>query len=179
MDSQLREATRLWVLAQPAVSAFITTVVRDFRDRDDVLQDVAVAVLESFGRYDAARPFVPWAIGVARNQVGLYLRKRRRDRHTFDSEAMERVAEAFVRISAAEGNRLDRLGECIRELTGRVREICDLRYREDLKPAAIAARMGMQANAVSKVLQRARDQLRHCVEKRAASTPAASLVRPT
>lgn len=72
MDDQTRQATRMWTLAQPAVSAFITSVVRDFRDRDDVLQDVAVAVIESFGRWDPERPFAAWAIGVARNQVGLY-----------------------------------------------------------------------------------------------------------
>ncbi len=61
MDRQIVEATRLWVLSQPAVAAFLSTVVRDFRERDDVLQDVAVAVLESFPRYDAAKPFTPWA----------------------------------------------------------------------------------------------------------------------
>jgi hypothetical protein len=44
VDRQIVEATRLWVLAQPAVAAFLSTVVRDFRERDDVLQDVAVAV---------------------------------------------------------------------------------------------------------------------------------------
>ena len=74
MDERTRQATRLWTLAQPAVSAFITSVVRDFKDRDDVLQDVAVAVIESFDRYDPQRPFTAWAIGVARNQVGLYLK---------------------------------------------------------------------------------------------------------
>ena len=46
MDDSTRKATRLWTLAQPRVSAFVTSVVRDFRDRDDVLQDIAVAVVE-------------------------------------------------------------------------------------------------------------------------------------
>ena len=167
MNPRLREVTRLWVLAQPTVSAFITTMVRDFRDRDDVLQNVAVAVFEGFDRYDADRPFVPWAIGVARNQVRLYLRRRARDRHTFDNDALDRVAAAFGRVVEADHDQLAQLGECLQAIKGRVREICDLRYREDLKPAAIAARMGMQANAVSKVLQRARDQLRQCLERRA------------
>jgi len=48
MDDQTRQAARLWTLAQPAVSAFVTAVVRDFKDRDDVLQDIAVAAIESF-----------------------------------------------------------------------------------------------------------------------------------
>ncbi len=65
MDDRTRQATRQWTLAQPVVSAFLTSVVRDFRDRDDVLQDVAVAVVECFDRWDRERPFVAWAMGDA------------------------------------------------------------------------------------------------------------------
>lgn len=68
MDESTRQATRLWTLAQPAVSSFVSSVVRDFRDRDGVLQEVAVAVIESFESYDSKRPFLAWAIGVARNR---------------------------------------------------------------------------------------------------------------
>lgn len=80
MNEARRQATRLWTVAQPVVSAFVTSVIRDFKERDDVLQDIAVAAIESFDAYDVERPFVPWVMGVARNQVGLYLRRRRRDR---------------------------------------------------------------------------------------------------
>ena len=160
----------MWTLAQPAVSAFITTVVRDFRDRDDVLQDVAVAVIESFDRWDAERPFVAWAIGVARNQVGLYLRRRRREQHmlAFDPETIDSLQVAFS--SAAEGGepRMDFLHECLKSLEGRARTMCELRYQQDLKPAAIAEIIGMTANAVAKSLQRIREQLRECIDHKAA-----------
>ncbi|NBV44367.1 MAG: sigma-70 family RNA polymerase sigma factor [Planctomycetia bacterium] len=166
MDERQRTATRLWTLAQPAVSAFITGIVRDFRDRDDVLQEVAVAVIESFDRYDPGRPFVPWAIGVARNQVGLYLRRRGRDRLCFDSAALDRVEAAFTAVPAEELHRLDRLRDCIQRLDPRGRQLCDLRYGDDLKPAAIATVMGLSANTVAKALQRVRDRLRECIERR-------------
>ena len=170
MDDSTRRAMRLWSLAQPAVSAFITTVVRDFADRDDVLQEVAVAVLESFASYDDSRPFTPWAIGVARNQAGLFLRRRRRDRHTFDSDAVAAVAAAFAGITADDVRPLDHLRDCLRGLDEKSRRLCELRYRDDLKPAAIAASLAMSANAVSKALQRIRDQLRSCVENKATAT---------
>ncbi|MCP4172172.1 MAG: RNA polymerase factor sigma-70, partial [Fuerstiella sp.] len=57
MDEKSRQATRLWTLAQPKVSAYVTSVVRDFKDRDDVLQDIAVAVIDSFDTYDPGRSF--------------------------------------------------------------------------------------------------------------------------
>lgn len=165
MDQRLRQVTREWTLAQPAVAAFLTSVVRDFRERDDLLQEVAVVVLESFDRYDESRPFVPWAIGIARNRVGTWLRSRRRARVTFDSVAIEQLAAAFAAIPADDYRRLDRLAECLGRLESKARELCDLRYREDLKPAAIAPRLGMTANSVAKALQRVRDRLRECIER--------------
>ena len=57
MDPSTRQAFALWTQAQPAVSAFVYALVGDARMRDEILQDVAVAVLESFGSYDPTRPW--------------------------------------------------------------------------------------------------------------------------
>src|SRR3954447_11640897 len=96
MDERTREVARLWTLAQPTVSAFVASMVREIRDRDDVLQDVAVAVLDSFDSYDPSRPFVAWALGIARNQALLHLRRKGRDRLVFDAEALDRIERAFA-----------------------------------------------------------------------------------
>ena len=168
MNQQARDVARLWTLAQPAVSAFVASMVRDFKDRDDVLQDVAVAVFDSFLQYDAARPFNAWAIGVARNQVLLYLRRKGRDRLVFDPQVVDRLEEAFAAVRADEIRRLDYLEDCIRGLEGRAVELFQLRYRDDLKPGAIASRVGMSANSVAKALQRMREVLRDCVDRKAA-----------
>ena len=167
MDEQTRQAMRLWTLALPVVSAFVTSVVRDFSARDDVLQEISIAVIESFERYDPARPFVGWALGIARNQVGLYLRRVRRDRLVFDDEAIHCLATSFENISTEELQKLDFLQDCLRGLEGRSKELCELRYRHDLKPAAIAEKIGMSANSVAKALQRIRDQLRDCINHKA------------
>ena len=170
VDDQTRQAARMWTLAQPAVSAFVTSIVRDFRDRDDVLQDVAVAVIESFGRWDAERPFVAWAIGVARNQVGLYLRRRRREHHVleFDPETIDALQVAFSSAADVGEPRLGFLRECLKSLDGRARTMCELRYQQDLKPAAIAELIGITANTVAKSLHRIREQLRECIDRKSA-----------
>lgn len=167
MDAQTRQAMKLWTLALPIVSAFVASAVRDGAARDDVLQEVAVAVLESFHRYDPERPFVAWALGIARNQVGLYLRSQRRDRLVFDGELVASLATAFAETSAEELRALDHLRDCLARLEGRARELCNLRYVDDLKPAAIADTVGMTANSVAKALQRIRERLRDCIEQKA------------
>jgi len=168
MDEKLRQATKLWTLAQPRVSAFLAMLVRDFRDRDDVLQETAVAVLESFDRFDPSRSFVGWALGIARNQALIHLRRKGRDAHSFDTETVERLATAFDELPSDEIGRLDHLRECLQTLESRARKLCEFRYGQDLKPAAIAAAAGMSANGVAKALQRIREQLRACIDRKAA-----------
>lgn len=168
MDSQTEKAARAWTIAQPVVSALIASLVRDFRDRDDVLQETAVAVIESFDRYDPARPFVAWALGIARNQVNLYLRRRGRERLVFDADSVAQIATAFASLGSEEIHHLDHLQACLKTLGGRARQLCELRYGQDLKPAAIAEAVGMSANAVAKALQRIREELRECVTRKAA-----------
>ncbi len=167
MEENTRKATRHWTLAQPVVSAYVTSIVRDIAARDDVLQDIAVAVIESFDSYDAERPFVGWALGIAQNQVALYLRRVRRDRLVFDEHTIANLATAFASISD-QISKLDYLRDCLQRLEGRARELCDLRYQHDQKPAAIADAVGMTANSVAKALQRVRDQLRECIDHKAA-----------
>ena len=168
------EAARLWTLAVPAVSAFVASLVRDFQARDDVLQDVAAAVIESFAGYDRTRPFVPWTLGIARNMVRLYFRRQAHERIVFDSEAVDALAAAFADASADPDRSLDRLGECVGELDQKSRELCRLRYELDLKPAAIGQAVSMGANTVAKTLQRIRERLRECVERKARGPGAGS-----
>jgi RNA polymerase sigma-70 factor (ECF subfamily) len=166
MDPRTREAFAHWTLAQPAVSAFVHAVVADRAERDDVLQEVAIAVLESYAAYDPARPFVAWAIGIARHAVADALRRRARAPMRLGDEAAEAVAQAIAQVHEGERERLAHLAACLEELDGRAREVCELRYRRDLAPARIAQVLGIQPNTAAKALQRVREQLRACIERR-------------
>lgn len=169
MDESTRQAMRLWTLVQPNVSAFVTSLVRDFHDRDDVLQDIAVTVVESFESYDDERPFIAWALGIARNRIRMYFRQKGRDRQVFGEATVDRLEAAFAELSRSDSDKFELLQECVGKLDGRARQFCEIRYRQDLKPAAIGELLGMNANAVAKALQRIRDQLRDCIERKSAA----------
>jgi RNA polymerase sigma-70 factor (ECF subfamily) len=168
VDNKILEAAKHWTLVQPVVSAYVGAVVRDFAARDDVLQEIAVAVLESFDRYDRTKPFQSWALGIARNQVHNYFRRISRDRLTFDEQIIAHLADAFDASAADFMQRLQLLGGCIDHLDDRARRVLEWRYRDDLKPAMIAQKMNSNANAVAKMLQRIRDRLRECIQNQSA-----------
>ena len=168
MNEQAREATRQWTLAVPTVSAFVSSLVRDSQDRDDILQETAVAVIESFGRYDASQSFVGWAIGIAKNQTRAHLRRKNREKIAFDSEAIQLLARAFEGDGMPD-RRLEHLGDCFDSLDARSQELCRWRYEQDRKPLEISERIGVTSNVVAKSLQRIRDRLRECMERKASA----------
>ncbi len=155
-----------WMTAQPIVSAFVTSMVRDFAARDDILQEVAVALLETFDRYDPERPFVGWALGVARNKVSNYLRDRQKTK-LMDEGTIDQLTHAFSEMHDTQAPTFKFLQDCLTHLDPRAKKLCELRYGLDLKPAAIAHQLGSSPNAIAKNLQRIRDQLRLCIERKA------------
>lgn len=164
MDSSRAQFTRLWTSSLPKAAAFVGSMVHDVSDRDDVLQDTAVAAMSAFERYDPERPFAAWVIGIARNQVRLYLRRKSKDPHLFDDDALDKLVHAFSEIQPEENDRLSRLEFCMEQLEGRARQICEYRYSHDLKPAVISQKMGLSPNTIAKALQRLREQLRTCID---------------
>lgn len=172
MNDSVRMATRLWTLALPRVSAFVGAQVRDVQDRDDILQDTAIAVIESIDRFDPTQNFTAWAIGIARNQVRLHYRRKSRDRSLLDTDSLDVLQAIMAEPDFADDQLYLHLEECMEGLESRARDLCRLRYDEDLKPAAIADRLGMTANHVAKSLQRIRDRLRDCMHRKAEMRPA-------
>jgi len=164
VDDRILIATKQWTLVQPVVSAFIAAVVRDFSVRDDILQDVAVAVLESYERYDPSRPFQTWALGIARNQIRSYLRRQKKDLLTFDEQVIANLADGFNEL-AGQQRSLEHLQGCVGKLDPKAIELLELRYSTGLKPAAIAERLHSNANNIAKALQRIRDLLRECIRR--------------
>jgi RNA polymerase sigma-70 factor (ECF subfamily) len=167
VDQRTKQAFALWTAAQPAVSAFVHALVGNAALRDEVLQETAVAVLESFGTYDPARPFLPWALTIARRAAADARRRGARFPAPLSEAAQDSLAAAFEQAGSADRARLDHLSDCIQALPAQQRELCDLRYRGDLKPARIAELMGLHPNTVAKSLQRLREQLRDCIDTRA------------
>jgi RNA polymerase sigma-70 factor (ECF subfamily) len=160
------EFTRRWTEAQPFVAGYINAVVPDFQEAEDLLQDVAVILLRKFLEYDAQRPFVAWAIGIARREVLMARRGHARNFLCYQADLLERIGEAYEELGPELGDRSRALGECMRTIKGRATELLRLRYEESLKPTSIAGRVGMAVVAVRVMLSRTRTALRECIERK-------------
>lgn len=60
---------RLLMQHEGEFRAFVRSMLRDRGLCHDVFQEVALTLWEQASRYDASRPFGPWARGIAANKV--------------------------------------------------------------------------------------------------------------
>ncbi len=167
---------RAWTQAQPAIAGYVAAVVQDAHAADDVLQNVAVAALRRFPEYDASRPFIAWAMGIAKIEILTARRDQGRTAARFRDATIDALAAAWEESLGETEARQQALGECLRQLVGRNRELVTLRYHQDLPLEEIAARLRMTSVAVRVALSRLRSALHSCIQRRlAAESPSHDL----
>ncbi len=155
-----------WTKAQPIVAAYISSLVPDFHQAEEILHQVAVVLVRKFDQYDPDRPFVAWAIGMAKYEVLKHRRRVATDKHVFADDLLEKVGQTYGEMAGQLDDRREALALCLGEVRGRARQALELRYVDDLKPAAMASRLGMTAGAVRVLLHRVRAGLRDCIGRR-------------
>lgn len=160
--------TRCWTHAQGAIAGYVSAVIGDPNVADDVLQDVAVALLRKFPEYDQDRPFIAWAMGIAKMQILTSRRDRARASARLCDAAVETLAADWEELLPEADARSRALASCVERLDRRGRELVVLRYREALDPQTIAERLHCSCGAVRTALTRLRSALHDCIDRRLA-----------
>ena len=160
------EFTTRWTQAEPVVRSYAASLVGDFHQVEDVMQDVAATLLRKYDEYDASRPFVAWAIGMARYEVLHAKRAVSRSFLSYQSDLVDLLAEAAQATEAQHDRETQALHRCLESVQGRGARVLKLRYADALKPQEIADEMGMSYGAVRTALSRLRRELEDCVRRR-------------
>ena len=163
---RLEQFTRLWVQNQRAVGAFIHMSLRDPHDTEDVLQEVAADASRNFDRYDPARPFVAWLIGIARQRLVDHYRKQDRQRAELSQDTLDLLDQSYAEVAEEIDDRLVALRKCMDKLPEHHKLLINRRYGFDDGLADIAKSVGSNAKAVNAMLTRVRKLLSDCVQQR-------------
>ncbi|MEK7414699.1 MAG: sigma-70 family RNA polymerase sigma factor [Planctomycetota bacterium] len=168
-DADQEQFARYWTQAQTAIAGYVTAMVGDTHVANDVLQDVAVAALRKFSTYDPQRPFVAWAMGIAKTQILAQRRDGARAASRFSSTLIDLLTMEWETVLPEANVRSRALIACIQGLDRRGRELIQWRYQEELAPPNIATRLGCREGAVRTALSRLRATLHACIERRVAA----------
>ncbi|MEM9073570.1 MAG: sigma-70 family RNA polymerase sigma factor [Myxococcota bacterium] len=125
-------------------------------DRDDLRQDIALAILKALPRFRGESSLRTYIMRIAHN-CGIRHSVRRRRRA--EVAEVEVSSDANVESAIDARRRSDVLAEAIRTLPIGARQVLVLAL-EDMSHAEIADVLGIRENAVSVRLHRAREALR-------------------
>jgi len=149
------EALRfLYVRYADNVYGYVTSIVRDEHEAEDITQHVFTKLLTVLPRYEERDvPFSAWILRVARNVALDHLRARR---PTPTEEPRPTNTHTDQRTSEYG----DSLKQALRELPDDQRTVVLMRHLVGLSPTEIAERMGRTESSVHGLHHRARGALR-------------------
>lgn len=163
---QNKALARQWLEALPSIRAYVFSLVPNSSIADEVIQAVALTVVEKYEEYDQSRPFVNWALGITRYTILNTRRTRARDRHVFSDRANEVIEQAAVAVGAEFDRRAAALQNCLGQLAPDARDLIRRRYEFNGSVQKIADQLNRRANSVSMALTRIRRFLRNCIDRR-------------
>ena len=147
--------------------AYLYAAVPDAHAVEDLFQEICLVAVRKAAEFEDGSDFAAWARAIARHKVREHLRVRRGvsvDEAFFDS-----LDAAFPAVP--DDRRKDALRRCLEEIQARARRILAWRYDDGLSPGDIARRTGQSRAAVNSILQRVRETLRDCADRRLAGAP--------
>jgi RNA polymerase sigma-70 factor (ECF subfamily) len=169
-ESDLRERmTRHWLASEHAVRSYIAGAVGSFQDREDLLQQVALTVARRFEEFDERRPFIAWALWIAKSRIIDFYRSRDRQSQFLSDDLLEKYVEALMKRQQAIPARREALEHCLEKLPDRSRNLVRMKYHDGLKIDEIAEAIQSTTASVRVTLFRIRDALADCIKRRLAS----------
>jgi RNA polymerase sigma-70 factor, ECF subfamily len=132
---------------------------------DDLTQETFLAVLQHpFVDYGPAAT-AAYLRKVAYNQMVSAQRRAGKVTAVEDIEQFDRAWEDWAGNDEGEA-RLEALRECLQQLTDRARMALDMRFRDRESRADIAAFLHISEHGAKNLMQRAKQQLRRCIERK-------------
>lgn len=156
---------------QEVIRAYVTSLLPNYQDVNDVLQDVNVKLWERQNTFEIGTNFGAWACTMARYTVLSYRTKLKRQNWLlFSDELVEKLAdpETSENDSSLMQTKRVALHQCLKKLKPKELELLRVRYDEDISVVDHAEKVGSSAQSLRVVLHRIRVGLKDCVERREA-----------
>ncbi|MCA9137817.1 MAG: sigma-70 family RNA polymerase sigma factor [Planctomycetales bacterium] len=165
MNQDDEEFIRRMTSSQRQLRAFIHGLVPHQVDADDVLQEVNMALWRKREKYDLSQDFLRWAFGFASLEVRGLRSRMSRDRLWFNDSVIDSLVEEWPSVGAFLEDSHRSLRNCIQKLGEVERRAVESRYSKRLSVDQIAELTERPASTVYKILNRARESLRGCIER--------------
>jgi RNA polymerase sigma-70 factor (ECF subfamily) len=149
---------------QMRIYAFILSMVRNYEDADDILQDTVNTMWQKYPESQPIHDFVAWGIQIAHYKILDYRKKKKGNNHIqYSPELFEKMLPVIQETDRRADARLEKLTNCLKKLGPRESKFIELRYYRDMKPRQIASQFGLSILNVYKIMSRIHSRLLQCI----------------
>lgn len=170
---QTEDFVRLFAAHHYRLFAYILAMMHDRADADEVFQETSLVLWREFGSFRRDAEFMPWACGIAFNQMRKFWRQRKRDKLTFSLPLLEDLANESVEMEGEFESRREALAVCMQKLPQRDRRVVELYYSAKTTAEEVSARLGKSVHTIYKSLNRTRRRLFECIARHLAAESSA------
>lgn len=159
------DPVRLIETYQSGVWRYLRTLGCEPALAEDLTQDTFLAVLQKpFQDYNPSAT----AAYLRRVAYNLFISYQRRSGKVTAVENIQELEEQFTEWAGDDGGEaaVDALRECLQKLSDRARWALEMRFRDDLARNDIADKLEITEHGAKNLMQRAKQQLRECIERK-------------
>jgi RNA polymerase sigma-70 factor (ECF subfamily) len=162
--------------AQPKIQSLIYSLIHSKSDTEDLLQRCGLILWKKFETYEPSvgsnshlnpdASFMAWAYGIVVYETKNYYRTSSRDKHRFQSELMDQLAQRHMEMTAFTEESVEALQKCLEQLPDKDRKLLQQIYWDEVPIQDMAQELGIMTQSLYNRLSRMRQRLAQCVEKR-------------
>lgn len=150
---------RLYSLLNPYLHQWFSTKVADLADREELVADSILSILDSLPRYRGDSKFGTWILAIAKHELVDYYRRRKIKTILFSAfPFLETIADKALgpQLALEEKEAKQHIYRTFQKLNEGNATILRLRYLEGFSVSEIALQLGLSYKATESKLSRAR-----------------------
>jgi RNA polymerase sigma-70 factor, ECF subfamily len=145
---------------------FVLSLVPNWTDAEEIQQETNVKLWQGFDRFELGSDFGAWARTVAWYEVLTFRERKQREWLRTSQRFLDSVAAEVEAASDQAKTRPKALVECMEQLGAFSRELLRLHYTVGRRVRDIARELQSTPDGIYKALQRARAELRQCMDRK-------------
>ncbi len=169
LDRSRQDTTKIFinllVPSQHRIQAFITMLVPNMDDAEDIYQETLTEMWNKFDSFQPGTNFVAWSLKIAKYKILNYRKRSFHKKLIFSDQIFDLIDSASESKLNSLNNRLDILQGCVKKLTKNETQLLQLRYEHELTLNKISDRIGKSSPMIHHMISLILSKLALCVRR--------------
>ena len=165
-DDKGKDFVPLLTSQQARIYNYILSLVPNFNDADDILQDTTRLMWEKFDEFEVGTDFLAWSKKIAYFLVLQYYRKKKKENaFLFDKQLLAKLDYNINKFSDSSKDYQVHLKGCINKLKESDIKLLNLKYFKNQSVKELAVRYGCSVQYIYRNISRIHQLLIACIQK--------------